>query len=110
MVVLQALVGHQYGTASLPTQVEVSEYELLLQESQRAGISTQELERVYQRDENTNPPSYCLRPPRRHTCCPQVTSLNLTNTGTHCLHLHSVMNKILKVNRFLSEASNQCKY
>ncbi|XP_078102441.1 NACHT and WD repeat domain-containing protein 2 isoform X1 [Sander vitreus] len=66
---LLALIGHEYGTASLPSQVEVSEYQLLLQESQRAGVSTQELERVYQRDENTIPPSYCLRPP--HPCCPQ---------------------------------------
>lgn len=65
---LLALVGHQYGTAGLPTQVEVSEYQLLLQESQQAGISTQELERVYQRDENTEPASYCLRPSHRHTC------------------------------------------
>ncbi|XP_070762150.1 NACHT and WD repeat domain-containing protein 2-like, partial [Enoplosus armatus] len=65
---LLALVGHQYGAASLPPQVEVSEYQLLLQESQRAGISTQELERVYQRDENTTPPSYWLRPPHRLTC------------------------------------------
>uniref|UniRef100_A0A3P8TG08 NWD1/2-like winged helix-turn-helix domain-containing protein n=1 Tax=Amphiprion percula TaxID=161767 RepID=A0A3P8TG08_AMPPE len=66
---LLALVGHQYGAASLPTQVEVSEYQLLLQESQQAGISTQELERVYQRDENTVPASYCLRPSHGHTCC-----------------------------------------
>lgn len=58
---LQALVGHQYGTASLPPQVEVSEYQLLLQESQRAGVSTLELERQYQRDENAVPPSYRLR-------------------------------------------------
>ncbi|XP_044059532.1 NACHT and WD repeat domain-containing protein 2 isoform X2 [Siniperca chuatsi] len=69
---LLALVGHQYGTASLPAQVEVSEYQLLLQESQQAGVSTQELERVYQRDENTTPPSYCLRPPHRHTRRPQA--------------------------------------
>ncbi|XP_034721604.1 NACHT and WD repeat domain-containing protein 2 isoform X2 [Etheostoma cragini] len=67
---LLALIGHQYGTASLPPQVEVSEYQLLLQESQRAGVSTQELERVYERDENTIPPSYMLRP--SHTCCPQA--------------------------------------
>uniref|UniRef100_A0A8C2X3Y4 NACHT domain-containing protein n=1 Tax=Cyclopterus lumpus TaxID=8103 RepID=A0A8C2X3Y4_CYCLU len=82
MVVLQALVGHQYGTASLPAQVEVSEYQLLLQESQRAGVSTQELEREYQRDENTNPASYCLKPRNRHTCCPQVITLNLRSATT----------------------------
>ncbi|XP_059187871.1 NACHT and WD repeat domain-containing protein 2 [Centropristis striata] len=66
---LLALVGHKYGTAGLPPQVEVSEYQLLLQESQRAGVNTQDLEGVYQRDENTLPPSYCLTPP--HSCCPQ---------------------------------------
>ncbi|XP_033971035.1 NACHT and WD repeat domain-containing protein 2 isoform X1 [Trematomus bernacchii] len=68
---LLALVGHQYGSASLPTQVEVSDFQLLLQEGQRAGVRTQELEQVYRRDENTLPPSYCLRPPHRPTCCPQ---------------------------------------
>ena len=75
-MVLQALVGHQYGTASLPAQVEVSEYQLLLQESQQAGVSTQELERVYQRDENTIPPSYCLRPAHTRACSPQVITHN----------------------------------
>ncbi|KAM9359086.1 NACHT and WD repeat domain-containing protein 2 [Symphorus nematophorus] len=69
---LLALVGHQYGRASLPAQVEVSEYQLLLQESQQAGVSTQALERVYQRDENTIPPSYCLRAAHTHTRCSQV--------------------------------------
>ncbi|KAJ4935915.1 hypothetical protein JOQ06_017442 [Pogonophryne albipinna] len=68
---LLALVGHQYGSASLPTQVEVSDFQLLLQEGQRAGVRTQELEQAYRRDENTLPPSYCLRPPHRPTCCPQ---------------------------------------
>uniref|UniRef100_A0A3B4WL29 NACHT and WD repeat domain-containing protein 2-like n=1 Tax=Seriola lalandi dorsalis TaxID=1841481 RepID=A0A3B4WL29_SERLL len=63
-----------YGTAGLPTQVEVSEFQLLLQEGQQAGVGTLELERVYQRDENTIPPSYCLRPPHRDTCCAQVRS------------------------------------
>lgn len=60
MVVLQALIGHQYGEAGLPTQVEVTEYHLLLQESQQAGVSTRHLETAYQRDENTIPPSYRL--------------------------------------------------
>ncbi|KAM7399395.1 hypothetical protein PAMP_018668 [Pampus punctatissimus] len=69
---VRALVGHQYGRASLPAQVEVSEYQLLLQESQQAGISTRELERVYKRNENTVPPSYCWTPSHGHTCCPQV--------------------------------------
>uniref|UniRef100_A0A3Q3AJW4 NACHT domain-containing protein n=1 Tax=Kryptolebias marmoratus TaxID=37003 RepID=A0A3Q3AJW4_KRYMA len=61
MVVLQALVGHQYGAAGLPTQVEVSEYQLLLQESQQAGVCTRQLEAAYQRDENILPPSYRLK-------------------------------------------------
>ncbi|XP_026171557.1 NACHT and WD repeat domain-containing protein 2 [Mastacembelus armatus] len=73
---LLALIGHQYGTASLPTQVEVSEYQLLLQECQQVGVSTRELERVYQREENTIPPSYCLRPPHRYSCCTQVLTLS----------------------------------
>ncbi|XP_053729678.1 NACHT and WD repeat domain-containing protein 2-like [Synchiropus splendidus] len=60
---LLALVGHQYGRRGLPAQVPVSEFQLLLQESQSAGVSTRALERVYQRDENTEPPSYCLRRP-----------------------------------------------
>ncbi|XP_054598706.1 NACHT and WD repeat domain-containing protein 2 isoform X2 [Nothobranchius furzeri] len=59
---LLALIGHRYGTAGLPTQVEVSEYQLLLQESQQEGVCTRRLEGAYQRDENTVPPSYCLRP------------------------------------------------
>uniref|UniRef100_A0A3Q3LC29 NWD1/2-like winged helix-turn-helix domain-containing protein n=1 Tax=Mastacembelus armatus TaxID=205130 RepID=A0A3Q3LC29_9TELE len=59
----------------LPTQVEVSEYQLLLQECQQVGVSTRELERVYQREENTIPPSYCLRPPHRYSCCTQVLTV-----------------------------------
>ncbi|RVE64653.1 hypothetical protein OJAV_G00128090 [Oryzias javanicus] len=58
---LLALVGHQYGACCLPAQVEVSEFQLLLQESQRVGISTLELEKAYQRDENIIPASFCLR-------------------------------------------------
>lgn len=72
MVVLQALIGHQYGTVRLPAQVEVSEFQLLLQESQQAGVGTEELERAYERDENSIPPSYRLRHLKKHTCCPQV--------------------------------------
>lgn len=66
-VVLQALVGHQYGTACVPAQVEVSELQLLLQQCQEAGVSTQELEKIYQRDENTIPTTYCLRAPHRRS-------------------------------------------
>ncbi|XP_057694316.1 NACHT and WD repeat domain-containing protein 2-like isoform X1 [Corythoichthys intestinalis] len=58
---LLALIGHDYGSASLPAQVEVSHFHLLLQQIQQAGLSTRELERVYHRDENSVPPSFCLR-------------------------------------------------
>lgn len=71
-VAVQALVGHQYGAAGMPTQVEVSEYQLLLHEGQKAGISTQEVERMYQRDENSIPTSYCLTTLSRHTSGCQV--------------------------------------
>lgn len=54
-------MGHQYGTGCLPTQVEVSEFQLLLQVSQQVGISTLELEKAYQRDENIIPASFSLR-------------------------------------------------
>ncbi|KAF7662148.1 hypothetical protein LDENG_00243790 [Lucifuga dentata] len=64
---LLALVGHQYGRASLPAQVEVSEFQLLLQQSQQAGVSTHLLESLYLRDENIIPASYFLR----HTYRPQ---------------------------------------
>lgn len=61
MAALQALVGHQYGRPSLPTQVEVNEFQVLLQEGRRLGVGTEELERIYWRDENSVPPSYRLR-------------------------------------------------
>lgn len=67
-VAVQALVGHQYGAASLPTRVEVSEYQLLLHEGQKAGISTQEVEKMYQRDEN------CILTAYRLTTLPRCTS------------------------------------
>uniref|UniRef100_A0A3B3E0C5 Uncharacterized protein n=1 Tax=Oryzias melastigma TaxID=30732 RepID=A0A3B3E0C5_ORYME len=50
-----------YGAGCLPTQVEVSEFQLLLQVSQQVGISTLELEKAYQRDENIIPASFSLR-------------------------------------------------
>uniref|UniRef100_A0A8C4ZGE1 NWD1/2-like winged helix-turn-helix domain-containing protein n=1 Tax=Gadus morhua TaxID=8049 RepID=A0A8C4ZGE1_GADMO len=41
--------------------VEVTEYQLLLQVCQHAGITTSALEEAYLRDENSILPSYCLR-------------------------------------------------
>uniref|UniRef100_A0A668UD78 NACHT domain-containing protein n=1 Tax=Oreochromis aureus TaxID=47969 RepID=A0A668UD78_OREAU len=61
------LLVNKYGTARLPAQVEVPELQLLLQQCQEAGVSTQELEKVYQRDENTIPTTYCLRAPHRRS-------------------------------------------
>ncbi|XP_059931775.1 NACHT and WD repeat domain-containing protein 2-like isoform X2 [Gadus macrocephalus] len=58
---LLTLVGHQYGRAGLPSQVEVAEYQMLLQVCQHAGITTSALEEAYLRDENSILPSYCLR-------------------------------------------------
>uniref|UniRef100_A0A665UJI3 Uncharacterized protein n=1 Tax=Echeneis naucrates TaxID=173247 RepID=A0A665UJI3_ECHNA len=63
-----------YGPASLPLQVEVATFQLLLQEGQQAGVSTQQLERLYQRDENSIPPSYRLRPPLAFACSAKVIS------------------------------------
>ncbi|XP_077423035.1 NACHT and WD repeat domain-containing protein 2 [Vanacampus margaritifer] len=64
---LLALLGHECGRPSLPAQVEVSHFHLLLQQIQQAGLNTRELERVYHRDENIIPPSFCLR----RSCLPQ---------------------------------------
>lgn len=61
MAALQALIGHRYGRPSLPTQVEVTEFQVLMQEGRRVGVGTQELERIYCRDENSIPPAYWLK-------------------------------------------------
>ncbi|XP_061781829.1 NACHT and WD repeat domain-containing protein 2-like [Nerophis lumbriciformis] len=58
---LLALIGHDYGRPSLPALVEVSRFHMVLQQMQQAGLGTKELERVYHRDENVSPPSFCLR-------------------------------------------------
>lgn len=76
-VAVQALIGHQYGTASLPTQVDVSQYQLLLHEGQKAGISTREVEQIYKRDENSIPASYCLISSFRRTSGLQVHHFGL---------------------------------
>uniref|UniRef100_A0A8C5H8J2 NACHT domain-containing protein n=1 Tax=Gouania willdenowi TaxID=441366 RepID=A0A8C5H8J2_GOUWI len=67
-----ALIGHEYGSASLVSQVEVSDFLLLLQGSQQDGVSTQELESGYHRDENSIPASYRLKPSLRHPHCAEV--------------------------------------
>lgn len=76
-VAVQALIGHRYGAASLPTQVEVSQYQLLMHEGQKAGISTREVEQIYQRDENSMPPSYRLVSPFRRSSGLQVHHFSL---------------------------------
>lgn len=78
MGALQALVGHQYGTASLPSHVEVAEYQMLLQVCQQAGITSSALEEAYLRDENSIPPSYWLRLPAGRTPGPMESYVSVT--------------------------------
>uniref|UniRef100_UPI00398E640E LOW QUALITY PROTEIN: NACHT and WD repeat domain-containing protein 2-like n=1 Tax=Pristiophorus japonicus TaxID=55135 RepID=UPI00398E640E len=56
-----ALIGEQYGSASIPAEVEASEFEVILCRSQNEGLSTRLLENWYHRDENSVPPAYHLR-------------------------------------------------
>ncbi|XP_067841646.1 NACHT and WD repeat domain-containing protein 2-like [Heptranchias perlo] len=56
-----ALIGEQYGSASLPAEIEASEFEIILGRSQNEGLSTRVLENWYCRDENSVPPAYYLR-------------------------------------------------
>lgn len=96
---VQALVGHHYGAASLPTRVEVSEYQLLLNEGQKAGISTQEVERMYQRDENSIPTSYCRTTLSRHTSGFQVHHFWLfiaIVNNSEWVFLHHIWNAVVK--------------
>nr|XP_057935011.1 NACHT and WD repeat domain-containing protein 2 isoform X2 [Doryrhamphus excisus] len=72
-----ALIGHDYGRPNLPALVEVSHFHMLLQQIQQAGLSTRQLEKVYHRDENTCPPSFCLRT----TCGPQEDLMTLFETA-----------------------------
>ncbi|KAL2096485.1 hypothetical protein ACEWY4_008633 [Coilia grayii] len=55
-----ALIGEQYGTASLPEQVETSEFQKVLHTCQSLQLNTRILEACYQRDENITPPCFCL--------------------------------------------------
>ena len=60
------MLGEKYGPACLPAQVEVAEFQQILQTGERAGVSTRGLEAAYVRDENATPP--CFRLQRRaHT-------------------------------------------
>ncbi|XP_048120854.1 NACHT and WD repeat domain-containing protein 2-like isoform X1 [Alosa alosa] len=54
------LIGEEYGTASLPEQVEISEFQNILQTCQSMQLSTRLLEECYRRDENVIPPCFCL--------------------------------------------------
>ncbi|XP_055003997.1 NACHT and WD repeat domain-containing protein 2 isoform X2 [Boleophthalmus pectinirostris] len=95
---LLALVGHEYGVAALPCQLEVQEYQMLLQESQRAGLSTAELERVYTRDENSIPPSYRLQPQASNE---QATCKNVFQTAVDLCVLNGKMTS--------EKAQNYCR-
>ncbi|XP_058885610.1 NACHT and WD repeat domain-containing protein 2-like [Acipenser ruthenus] len=55
-----ALIGEQSSGPCLPQEIEVLEFEEILQMSQQAGVSTRILERWYHRDENAIPPAYFL--------------------------------------------------
>ncbi|XP_063060464.1 NACHT and WD repeat domain-containing protein 2 [Engraulis encrasicolus] len=56
------LIGQQYGSASLPEQVETSEFQNILHACQSLQLNIQKLEANYRRDENVTPPSFCLLP------------------------------------------------
>ncbi|XP_072248670.1 NACHT and WD repeat domain-containing protein 2 [Leuresthes tenuis] len=106
---LLALVGHQYGTASLPTQVEVSEYQLLLQESQRVGACTQELEGSYRRDENTIPASYCLRP-HTHRCSPLAEESNVKDKEDELMKVFQTAASLCVRSGLMSSERAHCFY
>ncbi|XP_060682178.1 NACHT and WD repeat domain-containing protein 2-like isoform X1 [Hemiscyllium ocellatum] len=56
-----ALIGEQYGSASVPAEIEAREFEMILCKSQNKGLRTRLLQNWYQRDENSVPPAYYLR-------------------------------------------------
>ncbi|XP_067275657.1 NACHT and WD repeat domain-containing protein 2 [Pseudorasbora parva] len=100
-------VGEQYGDASLPEQIEASEFQCVLQACQRMGIRTEILERCYQRDENAVPPSFCMLSPTGNFQQPGLNSLifcyqrdNPTEENNCC--------KVPEVRRILHDAVNQC--
>nr|XP_023648276.1 NACHT and WD repeat domain-containing protein 2-like isoform X1 [Paramormyrops kingsleyae] len=56
-----ALLGQRYGSAGLPTQIEVSEFQAVLWTCQQMALSTKTLERWYRRDDNAIPASFFLQ-------------------------------------------------
>ncbi|XP_072900105.1 NACHT and WD repeat domain-containing protein 2-like [Hemitrygon akajei] len=56
-----ALIGEQYGSAGVPEEIEVNEFEMILCRSQNEGLKTTVLEKWYHRDENSVPAAYRLR-------------------------------------------------
>ncbi|CAM4579612.1 unnamed protein product [Leuciscus chuanchicus] len=94
-------VGEQYGDANLPEQIEVSEFQCVLQVCQRMGLRTDTLERCYHRDENAIPPSFCMLNPTGNFDQPGVQRENPSEENNWC--------KVLpEVRRILHDVVNQC--
>ncbi|KAL0973474.1 hypothetical protein UPYG_G00204420 [Umbra pygmaea] len=100
---LVALVGEKYGAACLPTQVEVAEFLVLLQVCQRSGFNTRALDRVYLRDENAKPASFCLQQQACSYTHQPVKKLRAEKTREP-----DVLEKEGEVRKVLQAAVSQC--
>ncbi|XP_050990391.1 NACHT and WD repeat domain-containing protein 2 [Labeo rohita] len=95
------LVGEQYGDACLPEQIEASEFQSVLQVCQQMGLRTDILERCYQRDENTIPPSFCILDASGHFKHPGEQRENPNKENNWCELLP-------ELRRILHDVVNQC--
>ncbi|XP_046892423.1 NACHT and WD repeat domain-containing protein 2 isoform X1 [Hypomesus transpacificus] len=102
---LVALLGDKYGPACLPAQMEVAEFQQILQTGQRAGVSTRGLEGAYVRDENATPPCFRLQG-RSHTPQPPGAQSNGTTGDTDSLC--EEMGGQEKLTEALKAAVSQC--
>lgn len=80
-VLWQALIGEQSSGPCLPQEIEVLEFEEILQMSQQEGVSTRILERWYHRDENAIQPAYFLWD-KRDLLCNYYSQVSLVNILT----------------------------
>ncbi|KAJ8368036.1 hypothetical protein SKAU_G00080640 [Synaphobranchus kaupii] len=106
---LVALVGRQYGSAVLPLQVEVSEFQNVLQTGQQMDLDTQVLQQWYQRDENTIPPSFCLLD---HHRCDQVdgkaSAINLQDVHQELRTVfHTIVTRCIQEGSMTSEKAQK---
>ncbi|KAJ8410788.1 hypothetical protein AAFF_G00187450 [Aldrovandia affinis] len=108
---LVALVGGQYGSTCLPMQVEVSEFQQMVQTGQRMGISTQLLERCYQRDENTIPPSFCLLDHHHHDQTDESnkpSKMNLQDVHQELMTIfHTILTRCIEEGSITSEKAQE---